>query len=32
MFFNYYEDDSYMYQFVKAEGNPVRCRLDDGFL
>ena len=32
MFFNYYEDDSYMYQFVKAEGNPVRCRMDDKFL
>jgi len=32
MFFNYYEDDSYMYQFVKAEGNPVRCRMDDRFL
>jgi len=32
LFFNYYEDDSYTHQYEKADGNPVRCRMDDKFL
>ena len=32
MFFHHYEDDSEMRQYEKADGNPVRCRLDNGFL
>ena len=32
MIFMYYEDDSYTHQFEKADGNPVRCRMDDKFL
>jgi len=32
LFFNYYEDDSYTHQYRKADGNPVRCRMDNKFL